>query len=186
VTGYTAKLVEDGQTFSEFVMTCASAFNPSIEDKFTPRIDPYHKEGLAEALKEVAKLKKMKETTRLAFGKAKRINVIIELRKAIKQLIEENNRVTRMERKVLTWEPPTPNHVPLKSFMMQQLGDCHQDLSFIREELRKVEKKTPLQFWKEALVSDLDGHLFLWAATRQTRSRPHGSAAGNWSPTSRI
>jgi hypothetical protein len=76
-TGYTAKLVESGQTFEEFVLTCARAFGALIELRDEPLDAPipetlephsYYAEAVVEAKKRLTNLLDMPEEEREKLG----------------------------------------------------------------------------------------------------------------------
>ncbi len=76
-TGYTAILMEKGQTFQEFIMGCARAFGALIEmrdspndapipDKFEP--SDYHAKRIIELREKLAKFKLMTDAEKESFG----------------------------------------------------------------------------------------------------------------------
>lgn len=159
-TGYTAKLVDSGQTFEEFVLTCARAFGACIEmrdeplskpipEKFVP--DTYHVKALATAEKEFVQLTDMTAAQRLAFGRKRRADTISSSKRALKVLQEENARIDDMAELVKEWKPPTKDHSELKSFMLQQLETSRRSSSFSENSLRRAESRPELDYYTSAL-----------------------------------
>jgi len=84
-TGYTAKLMESGQTFQDFVMQCARAFGACVMMRDDPmdapipeRFEPsdYNVKRLAEAKAELVKLQAMTNDEKIAFGESKKAESI--------------------------------------------------------------------------------------------------------------
>ena len=76
-TGYTAKLMEKGKSFDEFVLFCARAFgacidmrdedmNAPIPEQFQP--SAYYQKSVDENSAELTRLESMTNEERLAFG----------------------------------------------------------------------------------------------------------------------
>lgn len=130
-TGYTYN-IKDGISFKQFVMNCARAFGACIElrdeplggDVIPERFEPdnYCIKILKENRKELNKLSKM------SFNEA-------EQAAEEEWMTEEIARVGRIEERrktrvaylsmlgnVRDWEPPTPDHVRLKEFMIEQIN----------------------------------------------------------------
>ena len=162
-TGYTAKLVESGQTFEEFALTCARAFGALIDmreeplDKPIPEtikpITSYHTKALAEAEKELVRLMNLTVTQQLAVGKKKRNGVIKSAKQSLKKTLEENSRIDTMVKSVRKWSPPTKDHEELKKFMIQQLEiSRHNEISGERW-LRDAEEKSEIDYFGDYVDS---------------------------------
>ncbi|MFA5299265.1 MAG: hypothetical protein WC389_13835 [Lutibacter sp.] len=130
-TGYT-EYVGKGISFENFTMICARAFGALVEmrdysldatipDEFKP--STYHIGQKGEAKQRLAYLRN------LTLADAERLaNEEFEKESArIKQSIKDNTELLRkyndMILKVEAWQPPTPDHVGLKDFMLQQLRE---------------------------------------------------------------
>lgn len=131
-TAYTAGVL-DGTTqeFHRFAMQCARAFgalitlrdesfDAPIPEEFRP--DSYYEANLIRVKGELTKLDKMTlEEAELASSKdyqealksAEKYNAALSL---------EDARCHAMIAKVQAWQPPTPDHVGMKTFMLEQLN----------------------------------------------------------------
>jgi hypothetical protein len=131
-TGYTATLHDGEQSFTDFALTCARAFgalielrdsslNADIPDKF--EVPTRYAESLEEARRRLADLLDMSDyeanlRAKDAYNKA------VESRE--EQIAKSDAIVSRyagMRRQVEAWEPPTPDHVEMRTFMLQQLDE---------------------------------------------------------------
>lgn len=128
-TGYTAD-IEKGISFPEFALNCARAFgalihmrdsasDAEIPDEIKP--SEYHKIAIDDAL---IKLNEAKEMT-LETAKMK---AEIEWAEAIKsqarykeKKLELLYKYKSMLHKVEMWQPPTPDHIEMKVFMIEQI-----------------------------------------------------------------
>jgi hypothetical protein len=130
-TGYT-ECISKGVSFEKFVMTCARAFGACIEmrddslsvpipEEFKP--STYHIDALATAQTELEHL-----STVTIDGAEWRANVeynhlVAERNEYIKKNVELLQKYNDMLFKVGAWQPPTPDHIELKKFMLQQLKE---------------------------------------------------------------
>lgn len=162
-TGYTAD-IEKGVTFEQFIMNCARAFGalismrdaPSdakIPEKFKP--SSYHKDRLREI--EVKLLAVRKMSTKTASDRAKQ-DYEKELKSkedGIRKAEDLRESYLSMLAKVRAWQPPSSEHIKLKTFMDEQITgsikfDCSTDY---------YTKQTPVllsgQQWKERRLAQL-------------------------------
>lgn len=130
-TGYTNK-VEEGQSFEDFVLGCARAFDACIHqrdddgnDKPTKRDlgDPDYHENLLQARKRLDVLQNMTTQEQIAHGESLREKELEHFRNILQKTRDRLNRYVDMQAKVETWAPPTAKHQNLKEFMLQQLRD---------------------------------------------------------------
>lgn len=158
-TGFTDKLVNDGQSFNDFVMRCARGMSPLISlrdcdlDGYIPEtIEPtdYHAEELKKAKKKLAKLQAMTKAQRVAFGEKEKKKAIDGIKKYMEEGEEVNQRIQEMIAKVEKWNPPTKEHVALKGFMLSQLKSSFQ-CAFEQRRLTALTTKTPLELYKEEM-----------------------------------
>lgn len=125
-TGYTDKITR-GATFEEFVLGCAKAFiamreddsDATIPDKFEP--STHNTDALAKAEQRLFVLRNMSlEAANIA---ANADYSLEEVR--VRESIEKTRRTIAaykdMLYKVVQWEPPTPEHVEMKDFMIEQI-----------------------------------------------------------------
>ena len=143
-TGYTAQIA-DGMTFEEFVMRCARGMGALIALRDEPmsypipdRLEPsgYHIIKRTAAEMEFARLSKMtlaeaEDAVRAEFLAAQADHAAhMQKNDDLRQKYEE------MLAQVRSWQPPTPDHVGMKKFMIAQLTgsidfDC--DNSYYRD-----------------------------------------------------
>jgi hypothetical protein len=131
-TGYTADVMDGKQTeFNDFALTCARAFGACISLRDEPHSTPIPEEFKpstysAERLKEArARLDELRAMTP-AQAEAAAVTAFDEGTKAAEKYDadrdEEERRLGAMEEKVRAWEPPTAEHVGLKTFMLEQIS----------------------------------------------------------------
>lgn len=128
-TGYTAA-IKDGISFETFIWSCARQFgalimmsddphDAPIPEKFEP--SDYH-------IKEIAKLqaerKRLVNMTEAKAEKEAQAEFKKELEYNAERISEANatkKKYSEMLLKVRAWQPPTPDHIGLKDFMIQQI-----------------------------------------------------------------
>jgi DNA repair exonuclease SbcCD ATPase subunit len=161
-TGYTAKLVESGQTFEEFVLTCARAFGACIEMRDEPlskpvpekfEVNPWHKNQLRAAKAELTRLKKLTATKKKVLGEKQRAQEIKSHEQYIQKQAAENARINQMILKVKAWEPPTPDHQGIKDFMLEQLNMSLGSSEYSERSLAQAKTRKPLDYYQAALRS---------------------------------
>lgn len=191
-TGYTYKL-HDGKpvTFREFALDCSRAFGALLhmrdEDqnaKITLReVGEYYPRRIEEIKAEIERLSAMTPKA-----------IELEHAKIMKDMedaaTEERNksgerrvRYQSMLDAVTAWEPPTPDHVEMKKFMVQQLTesmqfDCHIDGDSYQEKRVKSTPKNALAWHKErikAAHADLD-----YARKNLAEEQDRVAAAKRW------
>ena len=159
-TGYTAKLMDGGQTFQEFIMGCARAFgalvvmrddpnDAPVPDKFEP--SDYHAKHLIEFREKLARLKAMTADERLTFGNAEKDADVSRTEQWLAKDQAANERLTAMAEQVKAWRPPTPEHKGLKDFMLQQIGISANGIDYIRESLKSANAKPALAYYVAAV-----------------------------------
>lgn len=159
-TGYTAKLMDKGQSFQEFVLGCARAFGACIEmrddsqDKPIPEkfeASTYHQEKLAESVDELKRLQSMGEMERFNVGqelKEKDIASNIEWRDKERK---QNDTLKNMRGQVTSWRSPTSDHDGLKKFMLEQLEISMHNEEYVLERVEEAQNKTPEAYFIAAL-----------------------------------
>jgi hypothetical protein len=161
-TGYTAKLMESGETFPEFIMGCARAFGALIEmrdspndapipDKFEP--SDYNAKRLISAREELVKLKAMSIEERTTFGEAAKAEDIERSRKYLEKALAENSRLEEMAAQVRAWTPPTKDHQGLKDFMLQQIDVSKNSVDYSERSLTEAQAKPAKVYYVEAVSS---------------------------------
>lgn len=159
-TGYTAKLMEEGQSFPDFVMQCARAFGACVEmrddpmdkpipDKF--EADDHHDKALVKSEAELTRLKLMTGAERDSFGLQALEEAFTQRREWAQKDADENARIAAVVESVSIWQPPSPNHVELKNFMLQQLATSRHRMEYHTEELHKLQVMRPVDFYNKAV-----------------------------------
>lgn len=169
-TGFTGKLVEEGQPFNEFVMTCARAFGPMIEMRDMPLDAPipesfdggssYHKDGLREVQEELKRLQRMSNEERQAYGEAQKQHSVAAFEESIDKVSAQHQRVLDMKQQVSEWNPPEA-YIDLKVFMLSQLGMSDSDPEFLVKLLNDTVARLPMDFWDAAVeyaMREIDYH----------------------------
>jgi hypothetical protein len=147
-TEYTKELMEKGQSFSEFIITCAKAFNIFKSDPFE-KIRPrdYYIKELKEIKKRLNQLRKLTEREKYSFGQFKRSERIRELRKWISRHQIGNNRLLEMKKQVDDWIALTEKDQELKKFMLKQIDFSKNDLDHTQKMFNEAKIKTPIEFY---------------------------------------
>ena len=130
-TGYTAP-INDGISFEDFVMRCSRAFGALIPMRDEPmdapipeRFEPF--DWAAKAL--VAAREELARIDQITLQDAEE-SMRLERKEAVTRNVERVEKYTRLEtaynamiERVKAWEPPTPGHEGLKTFMLEQLSE---------------------------------------------------------------
>lgn len=141
-TGYTAD-IKEGISFNDFAMQCARAMGACVSMRDDPhsaaiplefKPSTYHFKALKEARKNLKTLQSLSP-------KQIRDNAKKEFKESVKQheaSINSKNELRlkykNMLQKVQAWQPPTPEHISFKTFMIEQLAgsidfDCDNSYS---------------------------------------------------------
>lgn len=165
-TGYTAKLMEHGQSFQEFAMICARAFGACIEmrddpmdapipEKFEP--SPFYTDAVAASRKEARRLQSMTASEKIQFGADKKAEALKSLRDCLAREREQNVRLRKMELEVLSWQPPTSEHEDFKKFMLNQISiSRHDSDGYWAESIDRATSKGLSEYWADALKAELE------------------------------
>lgn len=129
-SAYTKDLYDGEQTFPEFAMQCARAFGALIRMR-----DSARDAEISDALQPGSHHLKAKERAELELDAARLMSPEEAAAAAQKEYAREQEawavdqaesearveRFTSMLHQVEAWEPPTPQHVEMKAFMVEQL-----------------------------------------------------------------
>lgn len=159
-TGYTAKLVDEGQTFNEFVLTCARAFGACItlrDDPLSadiPKFEPtdYHKKAINSAIRKKDRLEAMTPAQASRYGMNEREKEIKSIKNTLKKANLQNDRIYKMLKAVRGWTPPTEEHDGLKTFMIEQLEMSLDDMNYWNGRLAEINDKSELSYYTDALA----------------------------------
>ena len=158
-TGYTAK-IEKGQTFEDFVLGCARAFGACIDQRDDPSGDKpklresssHHEQRLIEDSAELGALTTMNRAQKTELGQELKDKQVAAAQKYFNEKVALKNKYDAMLDRVREWNPPTPDHANLKTFMIEQINssidfDCN--LKYTLEDLEKKTKMSPIDFYDE-------------------------------------
>lgn len=134
-TGYTAELMDKGQDFRSFALSCARAMGACIMQRDDPMNDPpkkqeqsdYYAKALATARQTLADLKAMTPDQQEAHGSALRDAAIKSAQESLERDAAQNHRIDGMVSQVKAWTPPTDEHQGLRNFMLEQLNISRND-----------------------------------------------------------
>ncbi|MFH1116873.1 MAG: hypothetical protein V1792_23400 [Pseudomonadota bacterium] len=130
-TGYTAAIGE-GISFENFVLRCARNFGALIEmrddslDKPIPnefKPSDYYDKALAKAVKMGTKVETMSDAEAEIEAEKEYKKAVAERAKSDKENAALLRKYEEMLKKVRDWQPPTSEHMGLRSFMIQQIEE---------------------------------------------------------------
>lgn len=130
-TGYTADIAAGkNTTFANFVWNCARNFGACahVRDEPLSGVRPrpyvpgsYSQEALAEATRRLDELENMDSHEIAAARNADQDRTLAARAALQEETLLRKSRYDSMLDKVIAWEPPTPDHEKLKTFMLEQL-----------------------------------------------------------------
>lgn len=173
-TGYTFKIGYDSYPFEEFVWDCAKnfgAFSHMRDEPYGakisfPKESTYYQDRLDESRLELERFEAMTlEEAQIECDKYyEEIQISHRAHLAANKIEIEKFRA--MRDKVNAWIPPTADHVELKDFMLQQLGETlyYNNTAFYYENALLEPKQSP-QDWIDAGIDQCR-----WDVIRYTRS----------------
>ena len=130
-TGYTAKIA-DGISFNDFIMDCARAFGACISMRDEPNDKPipekfeaskWYKEKYEATQKELESLSKLSIETASTIANEDYEKAVASRQEGITKNDRLKERYYAMLGCAKQWQPPTPDHIELKSFMIKQIED---------------------------------------------------------------
>jgi hypothetical protein len=160
-TSYTHPVCEGKITeFSEFAMSCARAFgalitmreepmDAAIPEEFAPDTS-YYDNRIASDLKEMGRIQAMSRAEADAAAHAEHQSALESRRRYLADKETEAGRINAMIAKVRTWEPPTSDHVEMKSFMLEQLR-----ISLPGDYVPSIPELLDGRAWRQKKIDDL-------------------------------
>lgn len=149
-TSYTLNILND-ISFAEFVLECCEGHIRRADLK----LEPYHKDELAEAWVELVKLKGLNADEidlmyERAYHDACNVYAVdIQRRK------DARTKYEAMKLKVEAWEPPTDNHEYFKHFMLSQIDISMQSDCPVLSHTFPPERILP-SVWYDAKIKSLE------------------------------
>lgn len=131
-TGYTHGVAEGKVTeFTDFAKTCARAFGALIHMRDDandapiqlPEVDPYYTKAIQISRRHLVKVRKMDAAAKERAVKREYKIRQTQYRQMVKRSDLEIARFSAMLEQVKAWEPPSPQHVNFKKFMVEQLTE---------------------------------------------------------------
>ena len=186
-TGYTAKLMESGESFENFVLGCARAFgalvtmrddspDTPIPEEFKP--SDYYERSMAEHRTKLAELNRMSTSDRVAYGEIAKADKLRMLTDWLAKDTAANERLEGMRKEVLAWKPPTFEHHGLKEFMLEQISVSTNSLDYVNREISAAKSKTPLEYWTDAVASEEHG--VQWTQKEQAKEIERVAGRNQW------
>lgn len=160
-TGYTARLVDKGQTFEEFVWTCARGMGALVMMRDHPMDAPipkefkpsdHHLKAFLKAQKELKKLQSFTKDQVKVYGLKRMATRMKELRDGKKRNDLEKMRLELMTNKVRAWVPPTNEHEAFKRFMLQQLETSSVYGDYYEQEFERMKQLNIRAYYDEAVA----------------------------------
>jgi hypothetical protein len=137
-TGYTAPIEEDPTfTFEQYVWRCARAFGALIMMRDEPmdarvpeRFEPsgYYARELGKERARLLELEGMSAEAVVAARNAAHQQARERVENSNRESSEKLERYRAIRSQVEAWEPPSPDHVGLKRFMLEQIDTCTEHL----------------------------------------------------------
>jgi hypothetical protein len=138
-TGYTAPIYEGKDiTVKDYILRCARAFGATIHmrdeslDVEINEVQPstYHLDMIEKKKKELEKYQKMSVEEAQKIADEEYEKGVKQIEESVKKMEVLRERYTNILEEVKKWNPPTPEHVKLKEFAIEQLEsslhfDCH-------------------------------------------------------------
>jgi hypothetical protein len=128
-TGYTAKLHDGEQSFKDFVAHCIEAFMgegirsaEAVEKDFNSRLKSTE-ERLNEIKEELENFEKLTPSEVAAHQKQQHETDALAFKLYCQKKKEVKKRYEAMRDQVLRWQPPGPEHMKFKDWMIKQLED---------------------------------------------------------------
>lgn len=162
-TGYTAAIAE-GVTFERFALNCARAFgacimmrdddsSAEIPEQFEP--SDYNLKSLEKDRKALDKVSRMTPKQCAAAAQKEYGEAVARRNEALKEGDELRLKYEAMLKQVQGWDPPTPDHVNMKEFMVKQIEDSIPwdcDQSYYRD---NVPVLLPAEDWRQQQIKSL-------------------------------
>lgn len=131
-TGYTAKLYDGEQEFTDFVLACARAFGAFVLMRDSAHDAPitlkaitdnsdYHVKSLRTAKAELARVQAMSAEEAATQAHADYLLAAASDEEYVKSHLARRERYENMLAEVQAWEPPSADHAEFKKFMVDQL-----------------------------------------------------------------
>lgn len=196
-TGYVYGLVDNDLTFKQFASSCAYAFGalanyrdsnvdrttlPDDVDKALKdnSMETYYEDQLKRSTEKYNNLKAFTKKQREEYGKNKRNERLKYAKEGLEKALKEKKIVQDMLKKVEAWEPPTPNHVNYKKFMIDQLKMSTFCDDYYWTDINKLEYSTPLQVYTEDLKALKENISSYKRQIKEQKAKKSVEKCGDW------
>lgn len=165
-SGYTRIIEEqDKVTLAQFAMRCARGMMPLIslrdvdlDEPLPPKLtaNSHYAERVAECEQKLAQLLTMTLQDTAVLLETRHTERVAEVEQFNYERSVLREKCERLRADVVSWTPPTPDHVSLKKLMLEQLND---EIEHAKIRLDLPMKQSPEQWlaaWMAAARSDLD------------------------------
>jgi hypothetical protein len=163
-TGYTYSIIEnDGISFEDFVLQCATAFlvscreNP-IRDKIPERVeeDTYYKNAFEEVTTRLERYRNMSIEEANVLAHQEYLDRIEKQKQNFEKTTEEIQQFNAMLNKVIAWNPPSETHEGLKKFMIEQIQTSIPNLNDYNEAISELSGSKYLKIKMECALEDIN------------------------------
>lgn len=128
-----------------------------LDTPIPPEFQPssYNRDSEATARRELETLQAMDSAAKIAYGEDLRQKTIERFQRNLDEQAAQNKRLADMKDQVEAWIPPTPDHVEMKQFMLQQIEVSKSCSDYVEASLQKARTESPMDFYAAA-VRDLE------------------------------
>ena len=150
-TGYTS-YIEDGEitTGKDFLKLCTRAFGVAVDLKDEPlsvptpefiEPDRYYEDKYNEALEKLKSFINMSKEDIKKEMKEKHDKNIEYYKRCLDKANSRNKKYEKVRKEVEDWNPPTPEHVSLKKFALEQIDMCMESQTTIDSYTHRIKKE---------------------------------------------
>lgn len=150
-TGYTS-YIEDGEitTGKDFLKLCTRAFGVAVDLKDEPlsvptpefiEPDRYYEDKYNEALEKLKSFVNMSKEDIKKEMKEKHDKDIEYYKRYLDKANSRNEKYGKVRKEVENWNPPTPEHVGLKKFALEQIDMCMESQTTIDSYAHRIKKE---------------------------------------------
>lgn len=162
--GYVHNLVDQNQTFEEFMISCAKGFgavimmrdmdgDEEITIKNISESSDYHLNEIAQAEKELTRLQNMSSEERALYGETTRQKEIESINECMATRRAELDICKNTLSKVKSWTPPTDDHISYKDTIVKWMEETlkNEEMgpdSYYEKERKLLQKSSPMSIYQ--------------------------------------
>jgi len=156
-------MLDKNFNFKDFAFECSRAFGALVSMRDDPMGTPipqslpedtYHKKAYAKAVKILAEWKKLSKKEKEKKIKAQISRSISSTKNQMKKNESGNIKIRAMIKEAQKWNPPTPEHVGLKNFMIKQLFNSLENNDYYEKKINELDNmnlKTHIAEYEKSL-----------------------------------